>query len=492
MGIETELTLSLTSGVASRLAKHPLVTETTPTCERVIDTYYDTPDQRLQHDQVVLQYRRKGSRRLASVSRAGPSDSQNVGPTEWEVAGEPGSFDFSQVGDSGLRQWLESLRQDLQPAFTTSFTRRAWLLEPRTGVRIELALDRGWIVGEGRRQAICELGLELLSGTAGDLFSAASELQNDLSLHPETGTKIQRGYRVVAEESLQAVKALVVETNARMSANTAFRTIALACLKHLQSNEQGVRESDEPEFVHQARVAIRRLRSAIRIWRSLLPEAFMNSFDPQWQTLAGKLGEARNWDVFLAETLPTITAAFPADTASPRLLNYAQRRCAINRDAARSALQSDDYSRLLLDFTASVLALPDSEAPRLDALAPACLDKRAKQVSQRAVDALAGDATERHRLRVACKRLRYALEFFAPLFPGELLRNYHLSTSGLQEILGQLNDLAIAVLLTEEALPGGPGEAIRNRLETQAKGLLPEFYGRLKDFHQHPVPWRNQ
>ena len=64
---------------------------------------------------------------------------------EWEVVAAPGDLDFSQVDDRELRQWLESLRDDLRPAFTTSFTRSAWLLEPRDGVRIELALDRGWI-----------------------------------------------------------------------------------------------------------------------------------------------------------------------------------------------------------------------------------------------------------------------------------------------------------------------------------------------------------
>jgi triphosphatase len=76
------------------------------------------------------------------------------------------------------------LREELRPAFTTSFTRSAWLLEPRDGVRIELALDRGWIEAEGRRQPICEVGLELLSGGVADLFSAAGELQSDLVAAP--------------------------------------------------------------------------------------------------------------------------------------------------------------------------------------------------------------------------------------------------------------------------------------------------------------------
>jgi CHAD domain-containing protein len=107
----------------------------------------------------------------------------------------------------------------------------------------------------------------------------------------------------------------------------------------------------------------------------------VSSFDPLWQTLARQLGETRNWDVFVGDTLPAIAAAFPACGEVDRLSHYARRRCTINRQAARSALKSVDYSRLLLEFTAAVLALPvEGEARRVDAFAPRCLDKRAKQV----------------------------------------------------------------------------------------------------------------
>jgi len=176
--------------------------------------------------------------------------------------------------------------------------------------------------------------------------------------------------------------------------------------------------------------------------------------------------------------------------AIARLSNYAQRRSAINRQAARSALKTDDYSRLLLEFTAAILALPEGEARPLEAFVPRCLDKRAKQVRQLAAQALRGDATARHRLRVAYKRLRYAIEFFASLFPGERLRNYHLSASGLQEMLGRLNDLAVASELIHEALPGEQGEGIRCWLEGQAEQLLPELGRLLDDFHQQAAPWR--
>lgn len=493
MGIETALNLSLTPGVASRLARHPLLTDAKPMREKVTSTYYDTPDLRLQRESVVVSDRKRGSTRLSSVSRLAQSGIRQAGHREWPLAGAPGELDFSHVADHGLRQWLESVREDLRPAFTTSVTRSAWLLEPRAGVRIELALDRGWIEAEGRRQPICELGLELLAGGVADLFSAAGELQSDLSLHPETTSLSQRGYRVLSEQSLQVVKAPPVVIDAEMTAIGAFRTIARSCVKHLQSNEQGVRESDNPEFVHQARVAIRRLRSAIRVWKPLLPEEFVSSFDPLWQTLARQLGETRNWDVFVGDTLPAIVAAFPACGEVDRLSHYARRRCTINRQAARSALKSVDYSRLLLEFTAAVLALPvEGEARRVDAFAPRCLDKRAKQVRRLAGEALQGDATARHSLRVAYKRLRYALEFFAPLFPGELLRHYHVAASGLQELLGRLNDLAVATELIGEALPSERGDVLRCWLAGQTDSLLPEFVVALNDFHGHAVPWRNQ
>ena len=95
-------------------------------------------------------------------------------------------------------------------------------------------------------------------------------------------------------------------------------------------------------------------------------------------------------------------------------------------------------------------------------------------------------------IRDRYKRLRYALEFFAPLFPGECLREYHRSASGLQEMLGRLNDLAVATELSDEGLPGEQGETIRRWLEVQSESLLPALGNLLSHFNRQAVPWRNQ
>ena len=490
MATETEIKLSLSARTAEVLAKQAMLSNIERHRQLLINTYYDTHDERLRREQMVVRHRQKGRQWLLTVKTAPMLTAGLAQRSEWEVPSRPGEFDFSHL-DGSVRELLESLREGLQPAFTTRFMRHTWLLEPRAGVRIELALDRGWIEARGQRQTIREIELELLDGTVSDLFAAAAELQASLPLHPEASSKSERAYRLLADLPLTAVKALPVPTNAAMSSIEAFRLIVLSCLNHLQNNEAGVCQSDEPEFVHQARVAIRRLRSAIRLWQPRLPEAFVTRFDPLWQELANKLGDTRNWDVFLAETLPALADALPGRVEVERLSSHARRRCANSRKASRSALKSAAYSRLLIDFSAATRSLPDDAAGSLTRFVPRCLDKRAKRVKECAAAALGtDDDAARHRLRVAFKQLRYAVEFFTPILTGPVLANYHQSASDLQDLLGRLNDLAVASQLAAEAPTAGQGQGITGWLAAQTDSLLPEFARRLNDFQQQPVPWK--
>lgn len=490
MATETEIKLSLSARTAEVLAKQAMLSNIERHRQLLINTYYDTHDERLRREQMVVRHRQKGRQWLLTVKTAPMLTAGLAQRSEWEVPSRPGEFDFSHL-DGRVRELLESLRESLQPAFTTHFIRHTWLLEPRAGVRIELALDRGWIEARGQRQTIREIELELLDGTVSDLFATAAELQASLPLHPEASSKSERAYRLLADLPLTAVKALPVPTNAAMSSIEAFRLIVLSCLNHLQNNEAGVCRSDEPEFVHQARVAIRRLRSAIRLWQPRLPEAFVTRFDPLWQELANKLGDTRNWDVFLAETLPALADALPGRVEVERLSSHARRRCANSRKASRSALKSAAYSRLLIDFSAATRSLPDDAAGSLTRFVPRCLDKRAKRVKECAAAALGTDDAARHRLRVAFKQLRYAVEFFTPILTGPVLANYHQSASDLQDLLGRLNDLAVASQLAAEAPAVAQGQqVITGWLAAQTDSLLPEFARRLNDFQQQPVPWK--
>lgn len=82
MAIETELNLSLTPGVASRLAKHPLLTAAKPIRQRVVNTYYDTADQRLRRERVIVRHGRQGATSLSSIRREAPSQGRQAGHGE--------------------------------------------------------------------------------------------------------------------------------------------------------------------------------------------------------------------------------------------------------------------------------------------------------------------------------------------------------------------------------------------------------------------------
>lgn len=486
MATETEIKLSLSPRAATRFAALPLLSRITPLRQRLLNTYYDTPDQQLQRERVAVRYRKKGREWLFTVKCAAPSVGGLAQRSEWEVAGKPGDFDFSHVDDSKLRRRLESWKPDLTAAFTTDFTRTAWIIEPQAGVRIEVALDKGWIEAQGRRQPICEVELELLEGDAAALFALAAELQAGLegqfALHPESVSKAERGYRLFANTTPDARRSSPVALDRNTTCLIAFRTIAFACLGQLQGNERGVLDSDNPEFVHQARVAIRRLRSAIRAWTPLLPDSFTDSFDAQWRAVANALGDARDWDVFLTETLPPLQASFPGHPELDRLARQAFKQRTNSSKAARAAMQSVAYSRLLLDFTASTLALPERSEPPLKRHARSRLNKQAKKIARFAAKCVApkADASHRHRLRVELKRLRYVLEYFSPLFPGRRLRSYLLSVAHLQDVLGKLNDLDFASSVfgkrgcTVDAWIGGQTDLLKRQFEKSLASFLAE------------------
>jgi CHAD domain-containing protein len=102
------------------------------------------------------------------------------------------------------------------------------------------------------------------------------------------------------------------------------------------------------------------------------------------------------------------------------------------------------------------------------------------------------DAAACHRLRVTLKRLRYALEFFAPLFPGQRMQAYHLAATQLQDLLGQMNDLVVAIQFTKEALPARKAEFIGHWLEEKNGLLQQQLKHSLADFLKQKAPWKHR
>lgn len=224
-----------------------------------------------------------------------------------------------------------------------------------------------------------------------------------------------------------------------------------------------------PEPVHQMRVALRRLRSAMSLFSRATGCAELDTAKAQVKPLAAALGPARDWDVFTAGTGRAVAAAFEGDVAVARLLAAAERRRVASYDTLRETLGSPEFRVLALTLLRLAVTRPWERGadvdPRRAALLHAdlrhyaahALSRRLRHARLAGEDPAAMTLADLHGLRIQCKRLRYAAEFFAPLFPGRDTRRFVRGLSALQERLGHLNDGAVADGLM--ASLGGGGRA---------------------------------
>jgi triphosphatase len=451
MATEIELKLRLDPKGVRKLLAHPLLSATRSSKQHLLNTYYDTHNLSLRARRIAMRFRKKGWEWLLTVKSSEPASGGLAVRNEWETAAVPGVFDFSHVDNADLRDFLDQNHDQLEPVFTTDFRRQAWQLQCGESC-IEMALDRGHIAARGRREAICEVELELISGRVEDIFALTRQLQAHSNLHPAIASKAERGYRLHLDEPRLPFRAKPLPINARQTPVEAFRTIALGCLEHFQRNEEELLAGGEAEFIHQARVALRRLRSAIKLFAPALPEDFVGAYGRSWQTLAGALGDARNWDVFLEETLPPIHAAFPHNHDLRRLRNEAKRRVKSARHAIQHLLAVKEYPRLMVEFTAAVHALTDTVDIPLKRFANERIAAHTRSVRKMAERYDELDPEQRHIMRLRFKKLRYAMEFMSPLLPTTGMKTYLNTLGALQETLGLINDQVTAELLINEGL----------------------------------------
>jgi inorganic triphosphatase YgiF len=196
--METELKLSLNEEDLPRLLTHPLLAKGVGT-QRLLNTYFDTPDLALQQRRMAVRERLAGDQWLLTVKTAGRSENGLSRRQEWEAPTTPGTLQFDTlVDDAALAIDLMAWRPALCALFCTDFERQRWVIE-HAGAQIEVALDRGRIhvPGTDLSEPMLELELELLSGPEHALMALADVLrqtpQGLVVLTPSDASKAQRG-----------------------------------------------------------------------------------------------------------------------------------------------------------------------------------------------------------------------------------------------------------------------------------------------------------
>ena len=218
-----------------------------------------------------------------------------------------------------------------------------------------------------------------------------------------------------------------------------------------------------PEPVHQMRVATRRLRSALGLFGKIVDCSELASIKADVRQLATILGPARDWDVFLAGTGAAVAASLPEDAAVARLLGAAKRRRQAAYRQLGAHLDGSEFRLLGLRLASLVAMRPweaDGEPVALADFAVRALKKRHARILAAGDGIAALDVPALHGLRLQAKRLRYAAEFLAPLYPDRLIGRYVRRLSDVQETLGHLNDGRVAAaLMGELGRAGGLGYA---------------------------------
>ena len=219
------------------------------------------------------------------------------------------------------------------------------------------------------------------------------------------------------------------------------------------------------------RVAIRRLRAALRLFAPHLEPQAASGFNNRLRALGHVLGEARDWDVFCLQTLPALNAPHLQDPA-------ASRRAAAHAQLV-NALAGPEPTALMLGLTAWAEDAAAGDAT-LGEVAPTLLDRLAAKVAKRGKHIGHRSAEELHDLRKALKKLRYGADYLAGLYPKKAVKAYLKPVKQLQELLGGSNDAAMAATLAAALGATGLSDAGEAR---RAKALrrLPKAWRKFKE-----------
>lgn len=476
---EIELKLEMAPEVLERLRRHPAIRahrQGRAVTRSLDNTYYDTPDLRLAALGASLRVRRSGRQRLQTVKlRDSATQGGHFDRQEWEEplrSEAPTTDSLAATPLPGLlpAEALDSLR----PVFTTRFRRTTYRLAGPEGAaapawEIDLTLDSGAVEAEDRCAPLVEAELELARGRPADLYRLARQLCEGLPVRLGIRSKADRGYDLARPAPPQVPKAPKPRLGKGMTTADGFHAIGVACLRHYLAAEAVLHRERAPEAIHQMRVALRRLRSAMTLFAPLVGTAEGRRLKDEVKWLAGELGDARDLDVFLHEVLDPVRAENPDDAGLARLAALVEARRERAYGRAFAAAGTPRAALVLLDVA---LWLEDgdwrSEAPEvaarpLRAVAAETLARRAAKVAKAGKGFRRLNAEQRHRVRIEVKKLRYAVDFFRPLFKGKAVAAYQAPLAGLQETLGGLNDIAVAHALLHrlaqeaEATAGGKG-----------------------------------
>jgi triphosphatase len=451
---EVELKLSINKSETAKLKR--LLSEMSdgvqispPLTRKVLSTYYDTPTLTLLDRGISIRLRRASRKWFQTIKATGSALSGLHQRMELESEVANGQLDFSKLTETTYADFFNqnTIQNQIAPIFSTDIQRTEWQLTFDNGDAIELVLDIGQLLAGGNHEPISEIELELKQGNAGRLFEFALQLQQNIPLSIENKSKAHRGYAYYRPQPPAIVKANSLKLRRKMKASEALKQIVQECLMQLQGNQDMVLYGKNIEGVHQMRIALRRLRSALNVFSCVVSKQRCATLLTELKWITAILGHARDLDVFITQTLPPLLNQLQNEPSLVLLAKKAKQERLQAYAKVREALNGQRYQRLLLTLedwllnerwkTGNVVERSVVE------IAQIMLSKHYKQLKKSGKNLLQAEPEERHAARIAAKKLRYAAEFFVHFYSPQKSSAFISSLSQLQDQLGIMNDISV-------------------------------------------------
>ena len=419
--------------------------------QRLQASYFDTADGALAAHGIVVRLRKEG-RRWVQTAKSSTADllqrlEHNAAVPAQRVGAVP-ALDLSRhhgtpVGksiDQALGLKVNDVYPNLKLLYGTDVQRVTRLVASGTSM-VEIALDQGRVFSEGHAQLICELEVELKEGSPHDAVTLARQWCANHGLWMSTISKSMKGQRLGHEAAMsQATSATPAKVSRQAAGHEMVSAVVAGCLSQMLPNMSELAGgSQHPDHIHQLRVGIRRLRTALHELRGL-----SDAIDPAWegalvQTFRA-LGVHRDHSQLVLVLQPQLLAAGgPSMPLSDVNSNMSE---------PGSVVRTPEFQDTVLGLIGFVHREMPKSFDKSDALKKAIslrLKKLYKHALRDGKKFLALDEVQQHSVRKRLKRLRYLIEFAAPLFASSKVNRMAEALKPVQDALGLYNDELMAL-----------------------------------------------
>ncbi|MEO4159597.1 MULTISPECIES: CYTH and CHAD domain-containing protein [Acinetobacter] len=406
--------------------------------------YYDTPDRLLAKNGMALRLRKEDDQWVQTFKAAGQShlhrveEETHLGVCDQEPDLNLELYQDNKVVTDLINAALGTQAEKLSLQFETDVQRTYHVFEA-DNTAIEVCLDDGVVKTADAQSVICEVEFELKQGAVKTLIQFAQQWINRYSLWLDVRSKAERGNLLaLGLAASPAVHAKSLTLNKDITAEQALKKIVENCLGQFLPNMAVIADGvAEAEHIHQARVSLRRLRSALKHFAG-----WSGELNPVWEEqiaeLFRKLGDTRDEDAIRTEVLPIIQQHGSPELLLPVSVQPSKELSTI--------FSSADTIKLLLDLLAFAYSEEDSKSQKgsLKKHIKKSLDKLHHKVISNAEHFSELEVTEQHKIRKQAKQLRYCVEFISSLYPNKKVQQYLKQLQPVQNTLGQYNDLFIA------------------------------------------------